>query len=187
MCLILPRSQRVKRTGGWRRYLPDSRLSRRRIQLTARNLSNFIAADFHKVPFAHTRAALYRLFERENVFRRLRYRLERSAAQISTALLSAFTPPCPLGAVQGAPSFRKLTISPGCTLIQGADSDVPENRQSDPDAVSFEKQVRPSCITEACIRSAEWGADRWVSPFLLYHSAFARCATQTRWRKSGKT
>lgn len=64
---------------------------------------------------------------------------------------------------------------------------MPENRQSDPDAVPFERQVRPSCITEACIRSAEWGADRWVSPFLLYHSAFTRCATQTRWRKSGQT
>ena len=31
----------------------------------ARYLSNFIAADFHKVPFAHTRAALYK-FLNEN-------------------------------------------------------------------------------------------------------------------------
>lgn len=92
-----------------------------------------------------------------------------------------------MGAVQGAFSFRNPTISPGCTPIQGADSDVPENRRSDPDAVSFERQVRPSCITGACIRSAGWDADRWVSPFLLYHSAFTRCATQTKWRKSGQT
>lgn len=64
---------------------------------------------------------------------------------------------------------------------------MPENRRSDPGAVSFERQVRPSCITGARIRSAEWGTDRWVSPFLLYHSAFTLGATQTRWRKSGQT
>lgn len=64
---------------------------------------------------------------------------------------------------------------------------MPENRGCGPDAVSFERQVRPSCITGACIRSAGWGADRWVSPFLLYHSAFTQCATQTKWRKSGNT
>lgn len=80
-----------------------------------------------------------------------------------------------------------MTVSPGCTRFEDADSDVPENRWSGPDAVPFERQVRPSCITGARIRSAEWGADRWVSPFLLYHSAFTRFATQTKWRKSGKT
>jgi hypothetical protein len=47
-----------------------------------------------------------------------------------------------LGAVQGAPSFRKSTISPGCTPIQGADSDVPENRRSNPDAVLTLKDSR---------------------------------------------
>ena len=44
----------------------------------------------------------------------------------------------------------------------------------------------PILATESRIRSANRGADRWVSPFLLYHSVFTHAATQTKMEKIGE-